>query len=176
MRRAETQSGFRHATTGRRRYSERDTEIHYHRAAVVQQNILRLDVAMDHAVSMRVIECVGHFARNAHRFVDTELCFAIQLFANGFALNVGHDVKQKSIRRAAIEQRQNVRMLQRRRGLDLDDESLGTQHGREFRLQYFDRDFALVLQVVREIHGRHAARTEFTLDAVAIGESGGEAS
>jgi len=60
-------------------------------------------------------------------------------------------------------ERQDVRMRQVRRRLDLGEESLGC----EFRLQHLQRDFALVLQVIREIHRRHPAVTEFGLDAVA---------
>ena len=37
-------------------------------------------------------------------------------------------------------------------------------------LQHLERDFAIVLQVVREVHGRHAAVPELALDAVAVGE------
>ena len=66
-------------------------------------------------------------------------------------------------------------MAHRRRGLDLDHETLGAKHRGEFRLQDFDRDFAVVLFVEGEIHRRHAARAEFALDAVAAGEGGGEA-
>ncbi len=37
----------------------------------------------------------------------------------------------------------------------------------------FDRDLAVVLQILVKVNGRHAARTEFALDGVAIRESGG---
>src|SRR4029079_13207771 len=100
---------------------------------------------------------------------------AVHLLANRLALDVGHDVVEKPVRFARVEQRQNVRMLQRRRRLDLDDESLGAQHGREFGLQGLDRDLALVLEVVREIDGRHAARTQLALDPVPVGECGAKA-
>ena len=78
VRRAEREPGLRHAAAGRRGDGERDAEVHHHRAAVVQQNVLGLDVAMDHAVAMRVVERVGHFARDAHRLVDAELRLAVR--------------------------------------------------------------------------------------------------
>src|SRR4051812_42276644 len=65
-------------------------------------------------------------------------------------------------------------MLQRRGRLDLDDEPLGAQHRGELRLQDFDRDLAIVLEVVREVDGRHSALAEFALDAIAAGERCGE--
>ena len=45
---------------------------------------------------------------------------------------------------------------------------------REFGLQDLERDFPLVLQVLGEMHGGHAAGAELTLDAVPIGEGIGE--
>jgi hypothetical protein len=35
--------------------------------AVVQQNVLGLDVAVDHALAMRVVERTRDLARDAHR-------------------------------------------------------------------------------------------------------------
>jgi len=42
-------------------------------------------------------------------------------------------------------------------------------------MQHFDGDIALVFEVVREVHGGHAASAELAVDAVAVGERGGEA-
>jgi hypothetical protein len=39
--------------------------------------------------------------------------------------------------------------------------------GREFRLENFERDLAIVLEVLREIDRRHTPRAELALDAVA---------
>ena len=61
-------------------------------------------------------------------------------------------------------------MLQRRGGLDLHHEPLGAEHGGEFGLEDLERDLAVVLQVLGEVHGRHAALAELALDAVAVGE------
>ena len=61
-------------------------------------------------------------------------------------------------------------MTEFRRRLDLGKEPLAAERGGEVRVQYLDRDVALVLEVVGEVHRRHAARTEFALHAVAVGE------
>ncbi len=141
-------------------------------AAVVQQNVLGLDVAMDDAVPMRVVERVGHLARDAHRLVDAELRLAVELLAKRLALDVGHDVERQSVGRAGVEQRQDVRMLERRRRLDLDGEPLGAEHGGELRLEHLDRDLAIVLEVRGEVDGGHAAGAQLPLDSVAVGERG----
>ena len=67
-------------------------------------------------------------------------------------------------------------MLQRRGGLDFLDEPVGAEHGGEFGLQDLDRDLAIVLEVLGEVHRGHAARAQLALEAVAVGEGGGQAS
>ena len=66
-------------------------------------------------------------------------------------------------------------MLQRRRGRDLLHEPLGAQHGGELRLEDLERDLALVLDVLGQVDGGHAARAELALDGVAVGEGVAEA-
>ena len=61
-------------------------------------------------------------------------------------------------------------MLQRGGRLDLGEKPLAAQRRGEIGVEHLDRDAAIVLHVVREVHGRHAAATELALDAVAIGE------
>ena len=56
------------------------------------------------------------------------------------------------------------------RDLDLALEALGADVGGEMRMQDLDGDGAVVLEVVGEEDGRHAAAADFTLDAVAVGE------
>ena len=58
-------------------------------------------------------------------------------------------------------------MLEVRSRLDLSQEALGADDCCELGLQHLQRDFALVLDVLRWVDGRHAAFTEFGLDAVA---------
>ena len=49
-------------------------------------------------------------------------------------------------------------------------ESVRPECRTQLGLQDLDGDLSLVLQVLGEIHGRHAARAKLPLDAVAIGE------
>ncbi len=66
-------------------------------------------------------------------------------------------------------------MLQPRRGADFAQEPLGAQRRAEIGVQDLDGHVALVLEVVREVDGGHAAGAELALDAVAVGQGGGEA-
>ena len=66
-------------------------------------------------------------------------------------------------------------MLQRCRGLDLNDEPIPAEDCGKFWFENFDGNFAIVLDVVRQIDGRHAARAELTFDLVSVAENCGEA-
>ena len=124
---------------------------------------------------MGVVERVGHCRGNAHRLIHRELFLAFDPFLKSLAFEVGHDVEQEAVRLAGIVERQDVRMREVGRGFDLGQETLGTDHGSEFRLQNFERHLAVVLQVVGQVDRGHAALTEFALDGVAAFESRVEA-
>ena len=141
----------------------------------MQQNVLGLDVPVNHSAAMRVVERVGDLGRDAHRLLDAELPLAIELLADRLSLDVGHHVVQESPRLTRVEQREDVRVTQRRRRLDLLHEALGAEHRGQLRLEDLDRDVALVLEVAREIHGCHPALAELALDAVAVTQSRQEA-
>jgi hypothetical protein len=65
-------------------------------------------------------------------------------------------------------------MLQGGSDLDLPEEALLAQGGRELLAQELDGDLAVVPKVVGEVHGGHSARTELALDAVAVSQGTGE--
>ena len=66
-------------------------------------------------------------------------------------------------------------MLQVGDGLDLAQEPLGADHRGELGAQDLDGDLAVVLEVLGQVHRGHAALAQLALDAVAVGERGGEA-
>jgi hypothetical protein len=175
VRGAETQARLGHPSAGRRTHRERDPEVGHHRPAVVQQDVLGLDVPVDHPVPVGVVERVGHLPRDPDRLVHAELGFAIELGTEGFAVDERHDVEEEAIRRTAIEQGQDVWMLERRRGGDLLHEALGPEHGGQLGLQHLEGDPPPVLQVLGEVHRGHSALAELALDQVAARQGGGQA-
>ena len=58
--------------------------------------------------------------------------------------------------------------------LDLAQEALGADHGRELRPEHLERDGPVVAQVVRAVHGRHPARPDGALDRVAPCQGAGD--
>ena len=97
-----------------RRQRTRDAEIRDQGVSVYQQDILRRDVAMHDATTMREIEGTCDFACDSQRVVDLESSFAGQTTTQRFPVHVRHDVVQPSVGGARIEERQNVRVLQGR--------------------------------------------------------------
>ena len=59
-------------------HRQRDPEVGDQRVPVVQQDVLGLDVAVDDAVPVRVVERVGDLARDAHGLVDRQLRLAVE--------------------------------------------------------------------------------------------------
>jgi len=76
---------------------------------------------VDHPTAVRIVQRVRHFAGDPHRLVHAELGLAIELVPQRLPFNEGHDVIQEPVRRPGIKKRQDVRMLQRSGGSDLDD-------------------------------------------------------
>src|SRR5262249_20640996 len=58
--------------------------------------------------------------------------------------------------------------------LDFGEKPFGAEHGREFGPQHFEGDFAIMLEIGRQVHGCHATGAQRALDPVALGERGGE--
>ena len=125
---------------------------------------------MNNPGTMRIVERIGYIAGNPHGLIDGQLCLAIEPGAQRLAIDEGHHVVEEPIGRATVEQRQNLRMLQRRRRRNLLHEALGAQHGRELRPEHFHRDPAFVLEIVGKVDGCHAACAELALDVIAAGE------
>ena len=68
-----------------------------------------------------------------------------------------------------------VRVLEIRSHLDLVKEPFGTKDSGQLRPQHLHRHLPLVSQILRQMHGRHSAPGDFSLDAVFGREGGGQA-
>ena len=72
---------------------------------------------------------------------------------------------------AGVVQRQDVWVVELGGDLDLAQEAAYSQRGREFRTQDLDRDSAMVLEVLAEVHGGHATAADLPLDGITVDES-----
>ncbi len=66
-------------------------------------------------------------------------------------------------------------MLELGRHLDFPEEAIGTKRGGQFRPEHLDRHLAVVLEILRQVDGGHAALAQFAFETEVIGESGGDA-
>src|SRR5690349_20242082 len=103
---------------------------------------------MDDAVLVRVLECIRDRYRDADRFVHRELLFTVQKSAQRLAFDEWHDVEQQSACVARVEERQQIWMLKIRRDSNLRQKALGAEDGAQLRVEHFDRDFSVVLDIV----------------------------
>ena len=79
-------------------HGQGDAEVGDQRAAVVQQDVLGLDVAVDHAMPVGVVEGAGDLGREADGVGDRQLFLALQPVAQRFALDERHDVVRRAVR------------------------------------------------------------------------------
>jgi len=91
----------------------------------LQQDVLRLDVPVDHAKAVGVAQRVGDLPGDPERVVHGKLLLASEPRPKGLPLHVGHDIVEEAARLAGVMDRQNVGMGQSRRRLDLAQKSPG---------------------------------------------------
>ena len=175
MRCAQREPRLRQARSTGLLHRQRDAEIGHHRVAGPQQDVLRLDVAVHNTQRVRRAEGIGDLAGNLYGIFKRQLPFALQTTAQRLARHVRHHVEQQSVGRAAVEQRQDVRVLQLGRGANLAQKAFDAERFTEVGVQHFDGDVALVLEIVREVDGGHTSGTELALDAIAVGKRRREA-
>jgi hypothetical protein len=53
---------------------------------------------------------------------------------------------------------------------DFGEEALDAKHRAEVWIEHFHRDSAIVLDVARQVHGRHPAAANFAVEQIPIGE------
>ena len=98
----------------------------------------------------------------------------MQPVAQALALHERHHVVGGAAHLAAVDQAEDVGVLQGRDRADLPHEPLGADHGGELGAEDLDGDLALVAEVLGEVHGGHAALAELALDPIAVGEGRAE--
>ena len=151
-----------------------DAEVrHLHDAFRVDDDVVRLDVAVDDAVAVRVPErgedltCIRNRDRDRARPPRPD-----ELFERA-SLHVLHDDEVRAVRLTSVVDRDDVRMREpggmRRLAAEALDELLVV---RVAVVQDLDRDAPAQLLVLREVDVGHAAAAELACDPVAAGEEG----
>ena len=95
--------------------------------APAQENVLRLDVAVDNALAVSVAERVGDLAGDPEGVFERKLLFTVEPGPERLPLHVGHHIVEQPGRFARIEQGENVGMIQPGGEGDLAEEPLGAE-------------------------------------------------
>ena len=149
----------------------RDAEVRDEGVALREQDVLRLDVAMNQSFAVGIVERFAGLPHQAQRLRHRERALASEPLAQGLAVDVRHDVERPGrhlVGAAGIEEGEDVGVLESREDLDLAEEALGDFAGDDLRAQDLDGDGTVVLAVAREIHQRHPAAAQLSLDRVAV--------
>ena len=131
-----------------------------HAIIVDDEDVLRLEIAMNDSLLMRGRES----ARKLRRIFDgqsrREAAF-IQFVAQRHAVDELHDDVRTAVVSADVENRDEIRMIERSGGARLDLESLQTIGiRRQRRRQHLHGDVAADARVARAKHLSHSARRE----------------
>ena len=172
LRRAQREPGLGQAVAARLAHRQRDAEVGQHRLALEQQDVLRLDVAVDHAVAVGVVQRAGDLAGDGERLVQAELVLAVELVPERLAPDQGQHIIEEAALGPRVDQRQDVRVVQPGRDLDLGQEPLDAEHGAQLRPEHLEGDLAVVLEVGGQVDRGHAAGAERALDPVALLQRG----
>jgi hypothetical protein len=143
-------------------------------AIVIKQNVAGLEVAVNHAAAMGVIERGGGLIDDALNPLKGDIAGCDNQVVDGAAGHIGHDDVRAVINLTVIVHGQNVRVLEVGSHLDFAAEALAEGRVfRVFRVDDLDRDpatFAPDGRLPTTIHGRHAALRD-ALDDFVITQS-----
>ena len=174
-RRADGEAGLRQALAPGGVDRPGDAEVGHPRVPAREHDVLGLDVAVNDPAGMGIAKRLGDLARHLEGVVERQLLLALHAVAEGLPRDVGHDVVEQppaivggGLDHAAVEEGQDVRMVELGGDGDLAEEPLGAERVGELGVEDLDRHRAVVLEIVREVDGGHAALAQLPLDAVAV--------
>ena len=165
----------RGAVSGRAGHGQAHPEVGDDRVPRLEQDVLGLDVAVHDPLGVRVGERARHLPRDAERLLDGEPSGAREPLSQRLAVDVRHHVEERAVHRARVIERQNVRVAEDRRELNLAQEADRAECGAHLRPEHLDDDGSRVLAIRSAVHDRRAATPELLLQTDApLGEAGPE--
>ncbi len=149
----------------------RDPEVGQERLAGGREHdVLGLEIAVDHALFMGVVQCVRNLGSQGRHLRGGKGAIALDPVSEGACGDERHRVPEPARRSAGVEEREDVRMLQRGRDVDLALEALQPHRRPELIVQHLERHRAVVSQVAGEPDRRGRAPAQRVLERVAVGQ------
>jgi hypothetical protein len=138
--------------------------------AVLQEDVLGLDVPVYHALPVRVPQCGRHLAGDSHGVFDRELTLALELCPQGFSLHERHHVVEPPLDGPGVDEAEDVGVMQIRGDLDLLEEPLTAYDRGQLGPEDLDRNATIVTQVLGLVDRGHPSLAHGIPDAVAVRE------
>ncbi len=135
-----------------------------------KEDVLRFDVAVHHAVRVRVGERVGDFAGDLNRVLDRQLALPHHARPQRFPIHERHHAVQQFVCLAGVMHGEDVRVGERGGDVDLAEETLAAYRAGDRVDEHLDRHAAVVPHVVREIDRGHPTAADLAIDRVPAGE------
>ena len=173
--RAQTEPRLRETSAARRVDGQGDPEVGDNRISIDQQDVGRLDVPVDNALAVGVVEGFRDVDSDPDRLFDRKLAFPVQATPEALALHVRHGVEEKAVHLSGFEEREDVGVLQVCGRPDLGEEAVCSDDRGQLGLEDFEGDSSRVSLVEREVDRRHSPFTEPPLDVVLALEGRGQA-
>src|SRR5262249_8143162 len=131
----------------------RQAEVRDDGVAILEQDVLGLQIAVDDARAVRMVQGVGDLAGETYGLAYRNASVPVQSSAQGFALDERSDVVDETARFARVVEREDVRMNEASGDADFLEEAFAPMPCRVVDLQHLDRDAALMAEIVGEKHG-----------------------
>ena len=129
----------------------------------------------DHSLRVGIAQRLSYLPGNPHRLAYRQLPLSVHPIAQRFAGDERHGIPEALVGPtgvgrdgAAVEHRQDERVLQPGGDFDLPEEPLGAEQVCQLGPEDLQGDEAVVFEVAGEIDRGHAAAAELALDRVAI--------
>src|SRR5688572_19360507 len=150
-----------------------DPEVGDDRDSIRKENVLRLDVPVNDSLPMRMCQRTCNFTRQAQGVLERQGLPPAEQRTQRLPLDAWHHVVEDVAVSAGVEERDDVGVIEVRRYVDLAEEAVASDGSCDVRVQHLDRYITPVLEIVREIHHRHTAPAELTLDSIPGSEESG---
>lgn len=150
-----------------------DAEVGQQRASAVfiEQDVRRLDVAVDDPAPVGVAERVADFPHDAEHLIGGQARRCAEPLLERITPHEGHDEEAHPVAGVEVVHPHDVRMIERRTEGGLAAETLATHPaGRDLRGQDLHRDDVAESTVAGSKHGAHAADPGETQDFVPVAD------